>query len=51
MLPMRNLISITLGVVVTAFVLVGVIWLMWWLLVVAAVVAVAGLVWRAVTQR
>jgi len=36
---------------VAAFVLVGILWLIWWLFVVAAIVAVAGLVWRAVTHR
>lgn len=30
--------------------LMGVVWLLWWVLIVAAVVAVAGIVWRAVTQ-
>jgi hypothetical protein len=48
---MSTLIGVIFGVVVAAFVLVGVIWLAWWLFVVAAVVAVAGIVWRAVTQR
>jgi hypothetical protein len=48
---MRRLIGILFGVAVAAFVLVGIVWLMWWLFVVAAIVAVAGLVWRAVTQR
>jgi len=48
---MHRLIGIILGVVVAAFVLSGIIWLLWWLFVVAAIVAVAGLVWRTVTQR
>jgi len=48
---MRRLIGIIFGLIVAAFVLSGVIWLMWWLFVIAAIVAVAGLVWRAVTQR
>ena len=47
---MRRIIGIFLSVVVAAFVLVGVFWLMWWLLVVAAIVAVAGLIWRTVTR-
>ena len=48
---MRRLIGILFGIVVATFVLVGIFWLIWWLFVVAAIVAVAGLVWRAVTQR
>jgi len=48
---MRRLIGILFGVVVAAFVIVGIVWLLWWLFVVAAIVAVAGLVWRTVTQR
>jgi len=48
---MRRLIGILFSIVVAAFVLIGVFWLIWWLFVVAAIVAVAGLVWRAVTQR
>lgn len=48
---MSRLIGIIFGVVVAAFVLIGIFWLIWWLFVVAAIVAVAGLVWRAVTQR
>ncbi|MBU1048905.1 hypothetical protein KKG90_02660 [Candidatus Bipolaricaulota bacterium] len=48
---MRRLIGILFSVVVAAFVLVGIVWLIWWLFVVAAIVAVAGLVWRTVTQR
>jgi len=47
---MRNLLGIIFGVVVAAFVLAGIIWLLWWLFVIAAIVAVVGLVWRAVTQ-
>jgi hypothetical protein len=48
---MRRLIGILFSVVVAAFVLVGIFWLIWWLFVVAAIVAVAGLVWRTVTRR
>jgi len=48
---MRRLIGTLFGLVVVVFVLVGIFWLIWWLFVVAAIVAVAGLVWRTVTQR
>lgn len=48
---MSRLIGIIFGVVVATFVLIGIFWLIWWLFVVAAIVAVAGLVWRTVTQR
>ena len=48
---MRRLIGILFSIIVAAFVIVGIFWLIWWLFVVAAIVAVAGLVWRAVTQR
>jgi hypothetical protein len=48
---MRNVLGLIFGLVVAGFVLAGVFWLLWWLFVVAAVVGVAGLVWRAVTQR
>ncbi|MFC2099288.1 hypothetical protein ACFLSF_00435 [Candidatus Bipolaricaulota bacterium] len=48
---MRNILGIIFGVVVAGFVLAGIVWLLWWLFVVAAVVAVAGIVWRAVTQE
>jgi len=48
---MRRLIGTLFGLVVAVFVLIGIFWLIWWLFVVAAIVAVAGLVWRAVTQR
>jgi len=47
---MRGPLGIIFGLVVAGFVLAGVIWLLWWLFVVAAVVAVAGVVWRAVTR-
>jgi len=48
---MRRLIGLFASLAVAGFLLAGVIWLLWWLFVVAAVVAVAGLVWRVVTQR
>jgi len=47
---MTRLLGLAIGVLVAGFVLAGVIWLLWWLFVVAAVVGVAGLVWRAVTR-
>lgn len=48
---MRRLLGIIIGVTVAGFVLAGVFALLWWLFVIAAVVAVAGIVWRVVTQR
>lgn len=48
---MRNVIGVIFSVVIGGFVLAGIFWLLWWLFVVAAVVAVAGFVWRAVTQQ
>jgi len=48
---MTRLITMIFGLVVAGFVLAGVIWLLWWLFVVAAVVGVAGIVWRTVTRR
>jgi len=47
---MTNIIKIVFGIVVAGFVLGAILSLLWWLLIVAAVVAVAGFVWRAVTQ-
>ena len=47
---MTRLIGLLFGVVFAGFVLAGIIGLLWWLFVIAAVVAVAGLVWRAVTR-
>lgn len=47
---MANIIKIVFGVVIAGFVLAAVLSLLWWLLILAAVVAVAGFVWRAVTQ-
>jgi len=40
---MRNVIGIIFGVVIGGFILAGI---LWWLFVVAAVVAVAGFAWR-----
>jgi len=37
--------------VVAGFVLAAILSLLWWLLIVAAVVAVAGFVWRVVTEK
>jgi hypothetical protein len=51
MTPMTRLLGIVISLFVAGFVLAGIVWLVWWLVVVAAVVGVAGLVWRAVTQR
>ena len=51
MTPMTRLLGIVISLFVAGFVLAGIVWLVWWLFVVAAVVGVAGLVWRAVTQR
>ncbi len=48
---MSRLLGIIIGIVVAGFVFAGIVWLLWWLFVVAAAVAVAGLVWRAVTQQ
>jgi len=48
---MTRLIGAIFGAVFAGFVLAGIIGLLWWLFVIAAVVAVAGLVWRAVTQN
>ncbi|MBN1858138.1 hypothetical protein JW848_02920 [Candidatus Bipolaricaulota bacterium] len=48
---MTRWIGAVFGVVVAGFVFAGIIWLLWWLFVVAAIVAVAAIVWRAVTQR
>jgi len=48
---MRRLFGIILGITVAGFVLAGIFALLWWLFVIAAIVAVAGIVWRAVTQR
>jgi hypothetical protein len=31
--------------------LLGAIWLFWWLLVFAAIAAVCGVIWRAITGR
>jgi len=39
---MRRLLGIIIGVTVAGFVLAGVFALLWWLFVIAAVVAVAG---------
>ena len=47
---MRSLIGLILGVIVTVFVVAGIITLFWWLFVVAAIVGVAGFVWRTVTR-
>lgn len=49
--PMTRLLGIVVSLFVAGFVLAGIVWLAWWLFVVAAVVGVAGVVWRAVTQR
>jgi len=48
---MTRLLTLILGLVIVGLVFGGIIWLLWWLFVVAAVVTVAGTVWRAVTQR
>jgi hypothetical protein len=48
---MTRLLGLTLGLIVFGLLFGGIVWLLWWLFVVAAVVAVAGMVWRAVTQR
>jgi hypothetical protein len=48
---MTRLLGLAIGLVVAGFVFAGIFWLIWWLFVVAAVVGVAGLVWRTVTQR
>ena len=48
---MTNIIKVIFGVVVAGFVLAAILSLLWWLLIVAAVVAVAGFVWRAVTEE
>jgi len=50
MRAMTRLLGLVIGVLVAGFVLAGVIWLLWWLFVIAAVVGVAGLVWRTVTR-
>jgi hypothetical protein len=48
---MRTLFGFVIGVIVIAFVITSIVGLLWWLFVIAAVVAVVGFVWRAVTQH
>jgi len=48
---MIRLLGIIFGIIVAAVLLSIFFTVMWYLFVVAAIVAVAGIVWRAVTQR
>jgi uncharacterized membrane protein (DUF106 family) len=48
---MIRLLGFIIGVIVTAILLSVFFTFMWYLFVVAAIVAVSGLVWRAVTQH
>jgi len=48
---MRNLFGLILGVCVTVLVILGAMWLMWQLLIVAVIAAGIAVVWRAVRPR
>lgn len=48
---MIRLFGFVIGIIVTAILLTVFFTFMWYLFVIAAIVAVSGLVWRAVTQH
>ncbi len=49
--PMCGVLSLFFGLMIFGMAFLGAIWLLWWLLVFAAMAAVCGVIWRAITGR